>query len=101
MPLLRWSNPGHDTRRASSLVRGAECREINLRIRRREKNVLDIPFYRPGHITSVRFSFAFFGVNERYGDFSPFITTKPASSPCWFSIEGSGRELATVNRQQF
>src|SRR6266567_6673164 len=46
MPLLRWSNPGHDTRRASSLVRGAGCREINLRIRRREKNVLDIPFYR-------------------------------------------------------
>ncbi len=25
------------------MVRGAECREINLRIRRREKNVLDIP----------------------------------------------------------
>ena len=48
MPLLRWSNPGHDTRRASSLVRGAGCREINLRIRRREKNVLDIPFYRSG-----------------------------------------------------
>jgi hypothetical protein len=27
-------------------VRGAGCREINLRIRRREKNVLDILFYR-------------------------------------------------------
>src|SRR4029077_8571225 len=48
MPLLRWRNPGHDTRRASSMVRGAGCREINLRIRRREKNVLDIPFYRSG-----------------------------------------------------
>src|SRR4029077_17130609 len=48
MPLLRWRNPGHDTRRASSMVRGAGCREINLRVRRREKNVLDIPFYRSG-----------------------------------------------------
>jgi hypothetical protein len=37
-----------DTRRASSMVRGAGCHEINLRIRRREKNVLDIPFYRSG-----------------------------------------------------
>src|SRR5579864_7660853 len=46
MPLLRWSNPGHDTRRASSLVREAGCREINLHIRRWENNVLDIPFYR-------------------------------------------------------
>jgi hypothetical protein len=45
--LLRWNNPGHDTAPASSMVSGAECREINLRIRRREKNVLDIPFYRP------------------------------------------------------
>jgi fatty acid desaturase len=49
MPPLRWSNPGHDTRRASSLVRGAGCRELNSRLRRREKNVLDIPFYRTGH----------------------------------------------------
>src|SRR5580765_4323539 len=48
MPLLRWSNPGHDTRRATSLVRGAGCRETDLRIRRRENNVLDIPFYRSG-----------------------------------------------------
>jgi hypothetical protein len=30
------------------MVRGAGCHEINLRIRRREKNVLDIPFYRSG-----------------------------------------------------
>ena len=64
MQLLRWNNPGHDTTPASSMVRGAECREINLRIRRREKNVLDIPFYRPGHITSVRFSFACLRANE-------------------------------------
>ena len=54
MPLLRWSNPGHDTRRASSLVRGAGSRELNSRLRRREKNVLDIPFYRPGHYTQNR-----------------------------------------------
>jgi hypothetical protein len=40
-----------DTRRASSMVRGAGCREINLRIRRREKNVLDILFYRSGDYT--------------------------------------------------
>src|SRR5579864_5540257 len=51
MPLLRWSNPGHDTRRASSLVREAGCREINLHIRRWENNVLDIPFYRAGRYT--------------------------------------------------
>ncbi len=30
------------------MVRGAGCREINLRIRRTEKNVLDIPSYRAG-----------------------------------------------------
>src|SRR5438067_11247903 len=47
MQLLRWNNPGQDTRRAS-MVRGAGCREINPRLRRREKNVLDIPFYRSG-----------------------------------------------------
>jgi hypothetical protein len=27
--------------------------------------------FRTGHITSVRFSFAFFGVNERYREVSP------------------------------
>src|SRR6266700_7554823 len=45
--LLRWNNPGagHQT---SVFHGGAGCREINLRIRRREKNVLDIPFYRSG-----------------------------------------------------
>ena len=30
------------------MVRGTGCRETNLRVRRREKNVLDIPFYRSG-----------------------------------------------------
>jgi hypothetical protein len=48
MQLLRWNNPGagHQT----SVFHGerAGCHEINLRIRRREKNVLDIPFYRLG-----------------------------------------------------
>ena len=33
------------------MVRGAGCREPNPRLRRREKNVLDIPLYRPGHFT--------------------------------------------------
>ena len=33
------------------MVRGAGCREINLRIQRREKNVLDILFYRSGDYT--------------------------------------------------
>ena len=36
------------------MVRGAGCHEINLRIRRREKNVLDIPFYRSGVYTQNR-----------------------------------------------
>src|ERR1035437_1420442 len=49
MQLLRWNNPGHETTRASSMLRGAGCREPNPRLRRREKNVLDIPLYRPGH----------------------------------------------------
>src|ERR1700756_2411053 len=48
MQLLRWNNPGAGHRTSVSLVRAAGCREINLRIRRREKNVLDIPFYRTG-----------------------------------------------------
>src|SRR5271157_4919407 len=54
MQLLRWNNritQGHDTRRASSMVRGAGWREPNPRLRRREKNVLDIPLYRPGVYT--------------------------------------------------
>jgi hypothetical protein len=40
------------------MVRGAGCHEINLRIRRREKNVLDIPFYRSGVLSSLRRLFA-------------------------------------------
>src|ERR1039458_3941365 len=58
MQLLRWNNPGHETTRASSMLRGAGCRELNPRVRRREKNVLDIPFYRSGHSTSLRPLFA-------------------------------------------
>jgi hypothetical protein len=30
------------------MARGAGCRELNPRLRRREKNVLDISFYRSG-----------------------------------------------------
>jgi hypothetical protein len=40
---------GNHTRRAPSMVREAGCREPNSRLRRREKNVLDISFYRSGH----------------------------------------------------
>src|SRR5438876_7132784 len=47
MQLLRWNNaeptPGPDTRPASSMVAGTGCRGENPRLRRREKNVLDIP----------------------------------------------------------
>ncbi|MGA3200688.1 MAG: hypothetical protein ABSD89_14980, partial [Halobacteriota archaeon] len=49
---------GHDTRRASSMVRGAGWREPNPRLRRRGKNVLDIPLYRAGVIATLRLLFA-------------------------------------------
>src|SRR5437667_8853170 len=60
MNLLRWNNaeptPGPDTRPASSMVAGTGCRGENPRLRRREKNVLDIPSYRTG----VKHNFALF-----------------------------------------
>jgi len=47
MLLLRWNNPGHDTHTSVfSGQRGAGGHEQNPRLRRREKNVLDIPLYR-------------------------------------------------------
>jgi len=65
MNLLRWNHakptPGPDTRPASSMVTGAGCRGENPRLRRRQKNVLDIPSYRTGDYTSLRLLFAFFG----------------------------------------
>src|ERR1035441_8971570 len=60
MQLLRWNNPGERHQTASSLVRGAGCRGPNPRLRRREKNVLDMPLYRSGVSTSLRRLFAFF-----------------------------------------
>jgi hypothetical protein len=71
MPLLRWSNPR--ARHQTSVFSGerAGCREINLRIWRWEKNVLDIPFYRSGVLTTLRRLFAFSQVSERNDDFSP------------------------------
>src|SRR5436189_1388690 len=78
MQLLQWNNPGQDTRRASSMVRGAGCREINPRLRRRDKNVLDIPFYRSGVCATLRFCFAFCRVDKRNGDLSP---TEASFSP--------------------
>ena len=62
MQLLTWNNakptPGPDTRPASFMVVGAGCRGENPRLRRREKNVLDFPFYRSGVSTSLRRLFA-------------------------------------------
>jgi len=62
MNLLRWNNakptPEPDTRPASSRVTGAGCRGENPPLRRREKNVLDNPFYRSGVITTMRYLFA-------------------------------------------
>src|SRR6266487_5897047 len=79
MNLLRWNNakptPGPDARPASSMVTGTGCRGENPRLRRREKNVLDIPSYRTGVSTSVRFPFAFFGVSECNGDVTPIDVT--------------------------
>ena len=40
------------------MVRGAGWREPNLRLRRREKNVLDMPLYRSDVLTSLRRLFA-------------------------------------------
>src|SRR2546430_2336085 len=73
MQLLTWNNakptPGPDTRPASSMVVGAGCRGENPRLRRREKNVLDFPFYRPGvytHDPWLLVKWRFFA-NNRYG----------------------------------
>src|SRR6266849_6544026 len=73
MQLLRWSNPGHNTTGASSMVRGAGCREPNPRIPRREKNVLDMPSYRSGDYTQNQ-------VNECNGDFATVIVPCVGSS---------------------
>src|ERR1039458_5305456 len=54
MQLLRWNNPGERHQTASSLVRGAGCRGPTPRLRRREKNVLDMPLYRSGVYTNTR-----------------------------------------------
>src|SRR6266480_3458161 len=59
MQLLRWNNPGaghqtsvfHGERGWTSRSKSAPPR--------REKNVLDIPFYRSGVYTTLRFLFAF------------------------------------------
>jgi hypothetical protein len=63
MQLLRWNHPGHNTIRASSMVRGAGCREPNPRLRRREKNVLDMP--------SIGTSY--FALSSRVASASPLI----------------------------
>ena len=45
------TNQGHDTRQASSTVRGLDVAK-NPAFRSREKNFLDIPFYRPGRYSA-------------------------------------------------
>jgi hypothetical protein len=62
---------GFDTTRALPMVRGAGCPGKYPRIRSREKNVLDIPFYRSGLSMSLRRLFAFVEVKTRNGDVTP------------------------------
>src|ERR1700675_3348077 len=108
MQLLRWNNPGHDTRRASSMVRGAGCRELNPRLRRREKNVLDIPLYRSALALNDRGRGGADPVNEFYKkgcqeknsastggrDFSleiqPTVVFATLEKHRWWSISGRG-----------
>src|SRR5580765_7995579 len=101
MPLLRWSNPR--ARHQTSVFSGerAGCREINLRIWRWEKNVLDIPFYRSGDYTSLRRLFAFFGVNECSGDVTPTLRQNwsDGSSASWFVLQRS-TEQGTLRRSR-
>src|ERR1700692_958919 len=78
-----------DTRRASSMVRGTGCRETNLRVRRREKNVLDIPFYRSGDYTHLlpaprerapaKVEIGVFGARVGGGGILPSVYTTPSN----------------------
>ena len=57
MELQKWNNPNqipgaHHPIPASCIVDRAGCRESNSRLRRTEKNVLDIPSYRTGHLVT-------------------------------------------------
>ena len=58
------------------MVRGAGCREPNPRLRRREKNVLDIPLYRPGHNASYPPKRYTRLRNLRYADVTPITDQK-------------------------
>src|ERR1700746_1584303 len=53
--------------RLVSRTRGWKAKEIPSPSSRGEKNVLDFSSYRSGDSASLRFPFAFLGVNERYG----------------------------------
>ena len=44
MQLLRWNNPGAKRQTSVSMARGAGCRELNPRLRRRRKMFLTFPF---------------------------------------------------------
>jgi hypothetical protein len=88
MQLLRWNNaeptPGPDTRPASSMVRGTGCRGENPRLRRRKKNVLDIPSYRTGDSASLRLPFAFFPVNGEHAALSVSDTATGHFTGCLY-----------------
>jgi hypothetical protein len=63
MQLPRWNNANPtpkqlDARRALSMMTGLDVAET-IRLRWREKNVLDIPFYRTGVSISLRRLFSF------------------------------------------
>ena len=67
----RWKHARFVARPDPVSPTGAGRQGNILSFRSKEKNVLDFSSYRPGHSTSVRFSFAFSGDFERYGDSSP------------------------------
>ena len=48
----------------------------------REKNVLDMPSYRSGDSTTLRFLFAKIDVDECYGDFSQILTPQVGQLLC-------------------
>jgi hypothetical protein len=55
---MEQHNPGHDTKQASSMVRGLDVAENIRASGAGRKMFLDIPFYRTGVNTSLRFLFA-------------------------------------------
>jgi hypothetical protein len=82
-------------------VRGAGCRETDLRIRRREKNVLDIPFYRSGVLTTLRLLFAKIRVGECYGCFNSYPAWRIRPGAFGLAHTRSGPQQGRVQRARF